>query len=61
MHSGQGPKEVLDKHGIRTVRGAFEIGRNFSDHVSVAKSMMGDTTTLGRDVVEGEGEAVNWV
>ncbi|KAK7963879.1 hypothetical protein PG996_008433 [Apiospora saccharicola] len=35
MHSGLGPKAVLEKHGIRTVLDAPEVGQNFSDHVMV--------------------------
>lgn len=35
MHSGLGPKEVLEKHGIRTVLDAPEVGKNFTDHVMV--------------------------
>lgn len=35
MHSGLGPKEILEKHEIRTVIDAPEVGRNFSDHVMV--------------------------
>ncbi|KAK8001172.1 hypothetical protein PG991_013394 [Apiospora marii] len=35
MLSGLGPKEVLEKHGIRTVLDAPDVGRNFTDHVMV--------------------------
>ncbi|KAK8036234.1 glucose dehydrogenase [Apiospora rasikravindrae] len=33
MHSGLGPKEVLEKQGIETVLDASEVGQNFTDHV----------------------------
>ncbi|KAK8113061.1 hypothetical protein PG984_013587 [Apiospora sp. TS-2023a] len=35
MHSGLGPKAVLEDHGIRTVLDAPGVGQNFSDHVMV--------------------------
>lgn len=35
MLSGLGPKETLEKHDIRTVLDAPEVGKNFTDHVMV--------------------------
>ncbi|KAK8062873.1 glucose dehydrogenase, partial [Apiospora hydei] len=33
VHSGLGPKEVLEKHGIEPILEAPEVGKNFTDHV----------------------------